>query len=262
MRTLSPFALCITLLVLIANVSTIGAMDSSCIKLEKNQKYIADFQLNSRESRILEIESDEEVWLGFKPHTTSDHREKLKDKFPVKIYERIPQKDGTYEEGYHRVGCLLGCAAIFSPAPADGKIRFRIANESDQLFAVKLYTKPYLEKAKNPWYTLKEGQNYLKDFSLNTGESEYLEIKSEKEIWVGFDSNAPVSLGSHYKRKFPIQVHQKFTTDQGKDYYDYRFGSLHGGGTRFTPVNGKIEIRVTNGTQRALRIVVWTESKN
>jgi hypothetical protein len=108
--------------------------------------------------------------------------------------------------------------------------------------------------AKTTWYNLKKNEKYVTEFLLNPGMSKNVTILAKQTLMVWFESNATYEQTQKYGMTpthplTGIQMEQTGTHD--------RIESVGGGGTTFTPKNGKIDLKITNRTKEALKVVVY-----
>ena len=102
------------------------------------------------------------------------------------------------------------------------------------------------------WFDLRDDQHYVDDFSLNPGENRVLTIESEEEVWIGFYTDISVEQSEKYKDSaYPIKVSNE---ERGS------ISSTFGGATIFRPVDGKIDIAVSNNSKDdTIRVVIYTQ---
>lgn len=102
------------------------------------------------------------------------------------------------------------------------------------------------------WYDLRDDQHYVADFSLNPGETKDLSIESEEELWVGFYTDISVEQSEKYKNSdYPIKISNE---ERGS------ISSTFGGATIFKPVDGKIDIAVSNNSKDdTIQVVIYTQ---
>ena len=102
------------------------------------------------------------------------------------------------------------------------------------------------------WYDLRDDQHYVDDFSLKPGETQDLTIKSEEEVWIGFKTNISVEESEKYEdNAYPIKVSNE---ERGS------ISSIFGGATIFKPLDGKIEIAISNNSKDdIIKVVIYTE---
>lgn len=102
------------------------------------------------------------------------------------------------------------------------------------------------------WYDLRDDQRYVDDFSLNPGDIIDLTIESDEELWVGFTSDISVEKAEKYKNnKYPVKMDQK----EGGSSVSSSFG----GATIFKPIDGKINLQVSNKSKNdIIKVVIYT----
>ena len=102
------------------------------------------------------------------------------------------------------------------------------------------------------WYDLRDDQNYVDDFSLKPGETKDLAIEYEEELWVGFYTDVSVEQSENYKdNAYLIKISNE---ERGS------ISSTFGGATIFKPVDGKIEITVSNNSKDdTIQVVIYTQ---
>ncbi len=102
------------------------------------------------------------------------------------------------------------------------------------------------------WYQLENSQKYVADYQLESGEIKAITIPSNKEIVIGFLSNASFDQFEKYKSTNKnIQLMQR-NEDRSRSV-----GSIYGAGTLFKPMNGKIDITVSNDLDEEMKIVIY-----
>jgi hypothetical protein len=95
-----------------------------------DEKPIEEFLLESGQKKDIIINSNEDVWVGFKTDATSQQFDKYYKEYPLKL---------TQEETGAGVDSVMGGATIFKPR--DNKIKTIITNESGDNFNILIYTK-------------------------------------------------------------------------------------------------------------------------
>lgn len=115
-----------------------------------------------------------------------------------------------------------------------------------------------LAGSKATWYDLASTQKYVSDFLLNPGMAKSVTVPAKKACMVGFKSNATYEQAQKYGMTAThpltgVKMEQASTRDAVE--------SVSGAGTNFTPKNGRIDLKVTNRTKEALKVVVYYEEE-
>lgn len=110
--------------------------------------------------------------------------------------------------------------------------------------------------APTTWYNLPSNMKYVADFPLSPRMSKTVTIPAKKETMVGFLTNATLDQEKKYglSASHPM-TGIKMEQSPGRDAVE----SVTGAGTNFTPKNGKINMKLTNRTGEALKVVVYYE---
>jgi hypothetical protein len=99
------------------------------------------------------------------------------------------------------------------------------------------------------WYNFCSGQIYISDFTLNPGKDRGITIMTQRSHIIIMKIDATTEQAKKYKKlPNPVQMKQTGT--------DRSCAGIMAAGRVFSPINGRIQVRITNNTQDSLRIAV------
>jgi len=104
------------------------------------------------------------------------------------------------------------------------------------------------------WPNLHDGEKYETDFELYAESARKVAINSNTEIFVGFYSNATQEQFQKYEGIYPIKLIYENPPSE--------VNTLYGGFLGCKPIDGKIEVTVSNDSQDNFKIVIYTKNKN
>ena len=110
------------------------------------------------------------------------------------------------------------------------------------------------------WYQLFPNQKYVSDFTLKAGGSKALQIKSEKDLMVCFNSDVTEEQIAKYSSRTPSS--KKYPIMMTQIGADTACSSLIGSGIHFKPIDGEIQLMVTNRSTESFRIVIFLAADN
>lgn len=116
--------------------------------------------------------------------------------------------------------------------------------------------------AQNKWYERdlsQNGQIYVADFLLKSGEIKTVELNSENGNKVGFNVDITVEEQQQYVKKNIMPFEAEYSI-QKKDTIDNSITVASSAGASFVPEEGKIvSILVRNNSDKDFNIVVYTQ---
>ena len=113
-----------------------------------------------------------------------------------------------------------------------------------------------LGSAQEHWHDLGDDEEYVADYILDPGDSKTVTIYSEKEVQIGFKTNATGEQINKYKKDKSHKV--SFIQDQtGKGM----IGVSSAGESTFSPIDEKIVITLSNTTNETFKMIVYRTPK-
>ena len=109
------------------------------------------------------------------------------------------------------------------------------------------------------WYSLQDNQRYVTDFSLGAGESEEISVETDEAVKIGFNTNVNyVENGferySELSEQYGYEVIKFSDSNAGN-----AVTTVSGGALVCKPVDGSVDIAVTNLTEEDFDVVIYTE---
>lgn len=109
---------------------------------------------------------------------------------------------------------------------------------------------PWYSNPEEPFWQLGVLQIPVMDINLESGESQEIEIVTDKAILVGMKPKVTIQQYQQYSSQKPITL---------QDMNGYTYVSSIESATRFEPVDGRINIKAINNSDIALTFVVYKE---
>jgi len=105
----------------------------------------------------------------------------------------------------------------------------------------------------NDWYHIWKGQTYVADYNLIPGAFTNVTVKSDKVLMVSFQTDATQEQVAAYKKN-PIKLEQIGAPKSSAQVK--ACSSVQGAGVEFTPVDGKIDLKISNSGKDAFKVVI------
>lgn len=110
---------------------------------------------------------------------------------------------------------------------------------------------PWYSNPEEPFWQLEELQVPVMDINLKSGESQEIEIVTDKVILVGMKPKITIKQYQQYTSQKPITL---------QDMNSYTYVSSISSATLFEPVDGRVNIKAINNSDIAFTFVVYKEN--
>ncbi len=128
-------SLSVTSLLLFLYSNNAGFSQTKWYNLNATEQYITDFKLNAGNTKTFAINTNTEIWAGFKSDATHEQFQKYKRFYPIEFAV----------EGLGSFSDLYGGGSVLCK-PVDGKIKITISNNSQHNFKIVVFTKEKIKK--------------------------------------------------------------------------------------------------------------------
>jgi hypothetical protein len=123
-------SLSVACLLLFLYPNNAGFSQTKWYNLHDNEQYITNFKLYSGSTKTFAINSNTEIWVGFKSDATHEQFQKYKRFYPIELAV----------EGLGSFSDLYGGGSMLCK-PVDGKIKITVSNNSQHNFKIVIFTK-------------------------------------------------------------------------------------------------------------------------
>ena len=110
------------------------------------------------------------------------------------------------------------------------------------------------QTASGKWFHLSAGDTYVADFTLKPNESRLFDVVTIKPITVDFQTDMSFEKAKQYNSSIPVRTPVRLSMQHGTQFV----ASASGAGTQFNTDNGKIALKIENGADIPLRVVIST----